>query len=127
MADRSGVFGSLADGACSVKKESGDPSGFNAEASIGHLLKAFVELCEAAAERGAAKAFELQRRGGGDDTFAGKQIVTPRQVARAAKVADGDVYEALKTGRLKGERGKNAEWRIDKVDAMAWIKGIKRC
>ena len=53
--------------------------------------------------------------------------MSPRNVARMAKVADKDVYDALKNGTLKGQRSAKGRWTITREDATIWETTIKRC
>jgi hypothetical protein len=53
--------------------------------------------------------------------------LSPRDVARMAKVADKDVYDALKAGELKGMRSERGRWSITRDEAITWAKSIKRC
>lgn len=87
------------------------------------FLKSFLLLLQIGARLGAEAALDGRLAQKVNDT----RPMSPRGVARLAKVADKDAYDALKNGTLKGLRSAKGRWTITREDAAAWAKTIKRC
>lgn len=54
------------------------------------------------------------------------QVLSPRQVARQAKIRDERVYEAITSGRLAATRDEGGRFHIKATDAEAWIASLAK-
>ena len=52
------------------------------------------------------------------------QMLSPRQVARMAKIRDERVYEAITAERLKAVRDDTGRFHVALADAEAWIASL---
>ncbi len=53
-------------------------------------------------------------------------ILSPRQIARMAKIRDERVYDAITSGRLKASQDAAGRYRISAADANEWIASLAK-
>ncbi len=53
-------------------------------------------------------------------------VLSPRQVARLAKIRDERVYAAIKSGKLEATRDDAGRYRVSGEKAGAWIASLAK-
>jgi len=73
-------------------------------------------------DRALARAIDTFRR----TSIADTAMLSPRQVARVAKICDLRVYQDIKNGRLAHVRSASGRFHIKPEDARNWILSLEK-